>query len=85
MADSANIEEALECDVCNRALDSHLVRCRPMECPIVGVWVNAPHQQREAAMAALVDAGPPYHGLRVCDRHSRPCEAAHVEAESIPL
>ncbi len=72
VADPANIDNALEYNDCNQALDSHLVRCRPMECPIVETWVNAPHQEREAAMAALADAGPPHHGLSVCDRHSAP-------------
>ena len=43
-----------------------------MECAVVATWVNAPHQQREAAMAALVHAGSPHHGLGLCDRHSGP-------------
>ena len=72
VADPADIKDALECGVCCQSLDSHLVWCRPMECAVVETWVNAPHQQREAAMAALVDAGDPHHGLSVCDRHSRP-------------
>ena len=73
VADPTDIDSALECDDCNQALDSHLVRCRPMECPIVATWVNAPHQEREAAMAAPVDASSqPHHGLSVCDRHSAP-------------
>ena len=70
MTDPAHIEDALECGVCNQALDWHLVRCRPMACPVVADWVNASDQQREAAMAALVDAGSPDHGLGGCGRHS---------------
>ena len=41
---------------------------------MMAAWLNASHHQREAAMAALVDAGPPHSGLGACDRHSRPVQ-----------
>ena len=71
MAATAENDGALECGDCNEALDWHLVRCRPMECPVVGAWAGEPYEPRAAAMTAMVNANFVAHGPPGCGQHGR--------------
>lgn len=71
MADTAKVDDALECDDCNEALHWHLVRCRPMECPLVEAWVGESYEPNAAAMAVMLDSGSEAHGPNGCGQHLR--------------
>ena len=71
MAKTAQVDDALECDDCNKALDWHLAQCRPIECPLVAAWVADTYEPRAAAMAVMLDAGDAVHGPDGCSQHHR--------------